>query len=89
MKKLVATALLALTATAAAQDVLLIESIEAGAQSADMRPARGMSMERVEASFGAPVEQHAPIGEPPITRWDYAGFSVYFEHQYVIHAVAR
>ena len=29
-----------------------------------------------------------PSGKPPITRWDYDGFSVYFEHQHVIHAVA-
>lgn len=52
------------------------------------RPARGMSMEKVEATFGAPTNRAAPIGEPPITRWEYPGFTVYFEHQYVIHTVA-
>jgi hypothetical protein len=27
-------------------------------------------------------------GQPPITRWDYAGFAVFFEHDRVIDAVA-
>jgi hypothetical protein len=51
------------------------------------RPARGMSMEKVEAVYGAPSRRDAAIGEPPITRWEYPGFVVYFEHQYVIHSV--
>jgi hypothetical protein len=55
-------------------------------QSAD-RPARGMSMEKVEATFGAPTNRASPVGEPPITRWEYPGFVVYFEHQFVIHTV--
>lgn len=52
------------------------------------RPSRGMSMSTVESRFGHPASRHNAIGEPPITRWDYPGFSVFFEHQYVIHAVA-
>lgn len=52
------------------------------------RPTRGMSMEKVEATFGAPTNRTAPVGEPPITRWEYPGFTVYFEHQFVIHTVA-
>lgn len=51
------------------------------------RPARGMSMEKVEAVYGAPSRRDAAVGEPPITRWEYPGFVVYFEHQYVIHSV--
>lgn len=53
------------------------------------RPTRGMSMEKVEAKYGAPTNRIAPVGEPPITRWEYPGFVVYFEHHLVIHAVAR
>ena len=45
-------------------------------------------MEKVEATFGAPTNRAAPVGEPPITRWEYPGFTVYFERQYVIHTVA-
>jgi hypothetical protein len=52
------------------------------------RPKRGSTMSEVEKHFGAPVEKHATVGQPPITRWDYAGFSVFFEHDRVIHAVA-
>ena len=53
------------------------------------RPSRGMSMEKVEATFGAPSNRVSPVGEPPITRWEYPGFVVYFEHHLVIHTVAR
>lgn len=52
-------------------------------------PARGIDMNKVEAQFGAPTERHAAIGNPPITRWDYPGFSVFFEYQHVIHSVVR
>lgn len=52
-------------------------------------PKRGSSMTAVEAKFGAPKARHAAIGDPPITRWDYESFSVYFEHQHVVHAVAH
>ncbi|MDR2216171.1 MAG: hypothetical protein LBE59_10080 [Nevskiaceae bacterium] len=51
-------------------------------------PQRGSSMSSVEARFGQPLSRHATVGQPPITRWDYDGFSVYFEYSHVIHAVA-
>lgn len=50
-------------------------------------PVKGMSMTTVEQQFGAPVEKKPAVGEPPITRWIYSTFTVYFEHQYVIHSV--
>ncbi|MGE0079990.1 MAG: hypothetical protein AB7U81_01695 [Thiohalomonadaceae bacterium] len=50
-------------------------------------PLRGMSMQAVESRFGAPLEKLAPVGEPPITRWVYADYTVYFEGRYVIHTV--
>ena len=52
------------------------------------RPARGSTMSAVEAKFGAPQTRHDAVGSPPITRWDYAGFSVFFEKDRVIDAVA-
>ena len=52
-------------------------------------PIRGITMTTVEAKFGAPTERHAAVGKPPITRWDYPGFSVFFEYQHVIHSVVR
>jgi hypothetical protein len=60
---------------------------EVAAPAAVAGPARGSSMATVEAHFGAPITRHDAVGQPPITRWDYAGFSVFFEHDRVIHAV--
>lgn len=56
------------------------------------RPKRGATMSEVEKHFGAPVTRHAAVGggsphHPPITRWDYSGFSVFFEGERVIHSV--
>lgn len=50
-------------------------------------PKRGITMSQVESKFGAPTTKHDAVGAPPITRWDYANFSVFFEHDRVIHAV--
>ena len=79
----------ALTAAAALghADTLLIEGLSTEAE--DSRPERGMTMQRVESSYGPPSRQAAAVGEPPITRWVYPSFTVYFEHDRVIHAVAR
>jgi hypothetical protein len=51
------------------------------------RPAPGMKMDVVEKRFGEPQERHAAVGAPPISRWDYAGYSVFFEKDRVIHTV--
>jgi hypothetical protein len=51
------------------------------------RPAPGMTMKLVEERFGTPQERHAAVGTPPITRWDYPAFAVFFEKDRVIHAV--
>ena len=55
-------------------------------------PASGMSMESVEAKFGAPSRRVPAVGgastaQPPITRWEYPGFVVYFENNHVVHTV--
>jgi hypothetical protein len=51
------------------------------------RPKRGMSMAEVQKSFGEPRERHPTVGTPPITRWDYEHFAVFFEKDLVIDAV--
>lgn len=53
------------------------------------RPARGMSMDQVRQRFGDPLQTFPPVGDPPITRWVYDRFTVYFEHQYAIHSVVH
>jgi hypothetical protein len=50
-------------------------------------PNRGMTMNQVAAKFGAPVTKLAAVGKPPISRWEYPGFVVYFESNYVIDSV--
>jgi len=52
-------------------------------------PGRGMTMEQVEARFGAPSEKIERVGDPPISRWVYGSFTVYFEYDKVIHAVTH
>ncbi|MCK4950864.1 MAG: hypothetical protein KAS48_03535 [Gammaproteobacteria bacterium] len=52
-----------------------------------LRPTAGMSMEQVLQQFGEPQKMKGAVGDPPITRWIYASFIVYFEHKYVIHSV--
>jgi hypothetical protein len=60
--------------------------------SGDM-PRRGLSMAQVERLYGAPVEKLPTAGgdaprHPPINRWRYNGYTVYFERNRVIHSVA-
>jgi hypothetical protein len=57
-------------------------------ESALPMPARGMTMDQVAGKFGTPTTKSAAVGKPPITRWEYPGFVVYFEYEHVIHAVA-
>lgn len=73
----------------AAADTLLIESVQAAKATATERPTRGLSMDSVEARWGAPASRSAAVGKPPITRWEYPSFVVYFEYQHVIDAVRR
>lgn len=52
-------------------------------------PKRGQSMKQVELKFGKATKIHPTKGNPPITRWDYPEFSVYFESKFVIHTVSH
>lgn len=86
-KKLLGLLILA-AAPIAGADVLLVDSVEMNTATGS-RPSSGMTMSRVEADFGTPASRLAAVGDPPITRWEYPNFTVYFEHDRVIHAVAR
>ncbi len=68
-------------------DTLLVQSVDAAQASAPERPARGKSMASVEARFGAPTTRSSAVGRPPITRWDYPEFTVFFEFDHVVHSV--
>ena len=50
-------------------------------------PQLGESQRAVLERFGLADAEHPSVGNPPITRWDYREFSVYFEHKHVINSV--
>lgn len=58
-------------------------------------PTRGMSMAEVERKFGKPLEKLPAVPQPgtklhpPITRWMYPTYVVYFEYNYVVHSVLK
>ncbi|KYZ88207.1 hypothetical protein A3Q32_02105 [Alcanivorax sp. KX64203] len=52
-------------------------------------PQRGMTQAQVRAQFGTPVDTRGPVGQPPISRWVYPDYTVYFENQVVLHSVTR
>lgn len=94
MNRLRTVPLLALLAIAGAgsAETLLIERVQQENKAA--MPVRGMTMAQVEASFGTPADRLEPRGGqkhqwPTINRWSYPAFTVYFEKNKVIDAVAN
>ena len=84
-------ALSGLAATASAE-TLLVQRVQQ--ENAAAMPKRGMSMAEVQARFGAPSEKLDPRGGqkrawPTINRWTYPAFTVYFEKNRVVDAVAN
>jgi len=75
-----------LAGTAVAETIVVNDQVQVLPSQID-RPKRGSTMAEVEKHFGAPVNRHPTVGAPPITRWDYQGFSVFFERDRVIDAV--
>jgi hypothetical protein len=73
-------------------DTLLVERVQQ--ENTAAMPARGMTMQQVEAKYGKPSNQLDPRGGqkrqwPTINRWSYPTFTVYFEKNRVIDAVAN
>lgn len=66
-------------------DLLLIEKVRE--RMSRELPVNGLSMAEVEQLFGAPLQRRDAIGDPPITRWVYQDYSVFFEYQRVIESV--
>jgi len=71
----------------AGAETIAVDSGIAVKESDVVTPARGMSMDQVATKFGAPVTKVPAVGKPPISRWEYPGFVVYFEADRVIHSV--
>jgi len=71
-------------------DVLLVDVIAQeppNTQTGLLRPTRGMSMDRVLQKFGEPEQRQGPVGNPPISRWVYPDYNVYFERNLVLTSV--
>jgi hypothetical protein len=73
-------------------DTLRMESAPASGTSAP--EVRGRTKAQVRARLGAPTEELPAVGgdrprHPPITRWVYPGFTVYFERDRALHAVVN
>jgi hypothetical protein len=84
---------------AAVAETLVVDDQVQLRQSSVERPTRGSTMSAVEQKFGAPAQKHSAVGgcsagtspcrTPPITRWDYPGFTVIFENDHVVESVVR
>ena len=68
---------------------LILAATLAHAQAGVGQPARGITMEQVEKQFGSPKQVIPAVGDPPIVRWVYDAYTVYFEHNRVLHAVSN
>lgn len=82
---------LSLSALSAADDTPPAPAAQPRSMHSAEMPARGLSMRQVEKKFGKPLKVLPPTGptskhNPPITRWVYDDFIVYFERNLVIHS---
>ncbi len=86
---LAVAAVLALSCGATAAEELDMSASSAQARSGTVyqKPSRGMSMQGVLRHFGQPLRKLPAVGHPPITRWVYPNYTVYFERNLVVHSV--
>ncbi|MDX1460084.1 MAG: hypothetical protein R3348_03425 [Xanthomonadales bacterium] len=85
MTRIVFMALLLLFSSLAVADVLILDEVRQ-VERMDL-PENGKSKGEIESRFGSPEQKHAAVGDPPITRWDYENYSVYFEYDLVLFSV--
>jgi hypothetical protein len=53
------------------------------------RPTTGTTKAQVKNQYGEPLKENPAKGKPPISNWEYAEFTVYFENDHVIHSVVK
>jgi hypothetical protein len=99
--KRIASSLIAATFAVAAAAVLLPSPAHAETLRMKVQhehqfnlPTRGMLMSQVRREYGKPLKVLATRGgsskyQPPIHRWVYPKYIVYFEYHHVIHSVLR
>lgn len=86
--KYVVLCLLLTCAPACLAEEIIIPVGQQGASGVNL-PKKGLSKSEVETAFGSPETQSPAVGQPPISRWEYGAFVVYFEGDVVIHSVLR
>ena len=82
----------ACNAVPAKADTLLVERVKE--ERSMNAPRRGLTMAQVEHMYGAPSNKLPTAGgdaplHPPINRWIYPNYVVYFERNHVINSVAQ
>jgi hypothetical protein len=87
MRTVLLLSLLAFAGAATAARGTVVDMPSDGGDASVTLPRRAMTMAQVERHYGIPRVRRDTVGDPPITRWDYADFSVFFEHDRVLHAV--
>lgn len=70
-----------------AEEIIIGVAQQASELAGIERPVNGQSREEVMQQYGPPQEMTGPAGDPPISRWTYQNFSVYFEYNRVLHTV--
>lgn len=89
LPRLGAAALLILSASLSAETITIPIGQQQNRITSQTLPQPGADRSSVSRRFGEPSRRHPAIGQPPITRWDYPGFSVYFEYNHVVHSVRQ
>jgi hypothetical protein len=87
-----ALALLLASSVTVEADTLLVDAVgEAPPNSVQgvPRPVRGARMGEVTTGYGEPTGVMDAVGDPPITRWVYPDYTVYFEYDRVIDVVVH
>ncbi len=85
MTRIVFIAFLLLAPAVVFADVLIIDEVRQVGRM-DL-PENGQSKSAIETKFGNPGYRHQAVGDPPIYRWDYGTYSVYFEYDLVLFSV--
>ena len=81
--------LLALSTPPQAEEIIIGVAQQASEMTNIERPVNGQTKDDVMQKYGPPQEMTDPVGNPPISRWTYQNYSVYFEYNSVLHSVLR
>lgn len=73
----------------AAEVIIVPVGQQAAEKQSVERPTKGITKDQVQKRFGDPQEWNDPVGDPPISSWEYPDFVVFFEYDRVLHSVLK